>query len=372
MQPSDNKQPGLRPTRSARGRRRRRHTPRSRWKQFTPQRLVTGLTCVNLVGVGLLWIGLFALSERYWLTSVLTFLPRVPWLVPSLLLIVAGIIWNRRSIPFNVVAAGFVLLAIMEYCWGFNAAPLPDGAQQLRVVSCNVQRFEPRFELVLEEISRANPDVVFFQEARDSHPLFRSYFSDWHTVHQAEFFIASRWPIQYEAICHANAYSRPSAMHAVLMTPSGPIDLFNVHVMTPRHGLAEISPRTLLSGEAADAIDHHLYLREAEAVATRQFIVTRQSTGRTIIAGDFNAPTSSSMVADVWNRWTSAFDAAGCGFGYTAPCSDHSLWLDRIPWVRIDHILVGPQFGVSSAEAGKKNGSDHRAMSAQLWFQPQK
>ena len=55
-----------------------------------------------------------------------------------------------------------------------------------------------------------------------------------------------------------------------------------------------------------------------------------------------------------------AFSIAGTGFGYTY---GHSLW-PGISFLRIDHVLVSPEFDVADCFTGNKQGSTHRAVVA--------
>jgi endonuclease/exonuclease/phosphatase family metal-dependent hydrolase len=82
--------------------------------------------------------------------------------------------------------------------------------------------------------------------------------------------------------------------------------------------------------------------------------------------GDFNMPTVSHLYRSVWRDFTNAFEEAGWGFGYTAPCTTHARWFDDVPWVRIDHILADPTWTVRACEIGHGRGSDHRLIWASL------
>jgi endonuclease/exonuclease/phosphatase family metal-dependent hydrolase len=50
----------------------------------------------------------------------------------------------------------------------------------------------------------------------------------------------------------------------------------------------------------------------------------------------------------------------GRGFGYTFPADQ---W---IPWMRIDRILAGPELRFLHFEVGRRRGSDHLAVIADL------
>src|SRR5262249_49589632 len=57
-----------------------------------------------------------------------------------------------------------------------------------------------------------------------------------------------------------------------------------------------------------------------------------------LVGGDFNMPSDDSTLAALRAHFRFAFDEAGWGYGYTRPAG--------LPWVRIDHILAGPEWSV--------------------------
>ncbi len=105
------------------------------------------------LAVGVLWI----VSERTWWGTLLTFLPRHAFLVAPILLLLVSLFADRRMIVVNlaslVLAAGPLMggripLSIVAG----NETP----EQNLRIVSCNVQCFEPDFE----SVSAGNHELV--------------------------------------------------------------------------------------------------------------------------------------------------------------------------------------------------------------------
>jgi endonuclease/exonuclease/phosphatase (EEP) superfamily protein YafD len=82
-----------------------------------------------------------------------------------------------------------------------------------------------------------------------------------------------------------------------------------------------------------------------------------------IVAGDLNAPESSSVVETLLHTgMRDAFSSAGFGYGFT---HGHSLKLG-LSWLRIDHVLVTDDIGVTQAYVGGKVASEHRPVIADL------
>ena len=89
----------------------------------------------------------------------------------------------------------------------------------------------------------------------------------------------------------------------------------------------------------------------------------RSLQGPVIIGGDLNAPPSSLVIRHLeQSGLTDAFTEAGWGYGYTY---GHSMRLHQ-SYLRIDHIMLTPDFFVKSARVGGASGSDHRPVIADV------
>lgn len=327
------------------------------------------LSLLNLVGAALFAWLVFEVSEDWWVGTVATYAPRLPMLFPALLLGLAGWHWHRWSILPNVLAAGIIAGPVAGF--QFSAISSDGGAamspgSELRVVSCNVQNFEPDFAAVLAEISRVNPDVVAFQEAREMPPLLEKYFGTWHTVHRGEYWIGSRYPLEQIATCEAAAFDRMTALQVLVRHPRGDFLVTNLHLMTARRGLSELSLGGIISGDAIAGLRQQRRWRAAEAGATRKFLSKSSSDRPHLVVGDFNMPTSSSLYRFYFSDLANAFDEAGWGYGYTSPCRPMRYWLPNSPWVRIDHVLASHHWQVTTCGTGETDGSDHRLVWAGL------
>ncbi len=333
-------------------------------------RLIWALSGLNLTAVVGALLLVFVVSEHWWVSTALTYLPRSPWAVPSLVLAVAGLIWHRPTLWINLIAFLMVAGPLMEFRAPGFTGPLitaaPSNPKALRVVSCNVQAYKPNFADVLREVHRFQPDVVVLQEARGDHPLLKESFPDWNTLHYEYFFVASKHPLKEIARIETEAFDRPTALLVEITTPDGPIVLADLHQMTARRGLQAINKGSLLSGEAGNDVESFQILRAAESAELRQAIDSRREERPLVICGDFNTPTSSTLFQEHWGDLRSSFDLAGVGYGYTSPVKTHSNWPANTPWARIDHILCSPDWTVRQCTVGRSIGSDHHLIAAEL------
>lgn len=328
---------------------------------------LSGLNLVVIIGALLL---VFVVSEHWWVSTAITYLPRAPWAIPSLVLIVAGWLWHRPSLWINLIAFLMVAGPLMEFRAPGFTGPFITTTQtktaHLRVVSCNVQAYKPNFADVLREVHRFKPDVVALQEARGDHPLLTDSFPDWHRLHYAYFFVASKYPLREIARIETEAFDRPTGMLIEVSTPGGPVVLADIHLMTARRGLQAINKGSLLSGEAGEDVESFQVLRSAESAELRQSIESQTAGRPLIICGDFNTPTSSTLFQEHWGDLHSCFDLAGVGYGFTSPVKTHTSWPAHTPWARIDHILCSPEWTVRQCSIGRSIGSDHHLIAAEL------
>lgn len=333
-------------------------------------RLIWALSGLNLVAVVGAMLLVFVVSERWWVSTAVTYLPRSPWAIPSLVLAVAGLIWHRPTLWINVIAFLMVAGPLMEFRAPGFTGPFVTTTQAkggtLRVVSCNVQAYKPNFADVLREAHRFQPDVIVLQEARGDHPLLKESFPHWNTLHFDYFYIASRFPMKEILEIETETFDRSAGLLVEITTPDGPIMLADIHQMTARRGLQSINKGSLLSGEAGGEVETFQVLRAAESAELRAAIESRKEDRPLLVCGDFNTPTSSTLFQEYWGDLRSCFDLAGVGYGYTSPVKTHSNWPAHTPWARIDHILCSPEWTVRQCNIGRSIGSDHHLIAAEL------
>lgn len=333
----------------------------SRWTLWT--------SVLNLLFTIALVVSMLEVSENWWLTGTLIFVPQLPLLIPSICLLVASVVFNRRAAALNVVCLGLILISLCGARFSMKAfEAVPNSAQNIRVLSCNVQNFQPDFGKVMREVSRIKPDIVAFQEARDTPPeMLNKLLKGWHFQHIGEFWVGSRWPVKLVGSCEATPYeNRLTALKVQVETPNGPVAVSNVHLMTARRGLSNLSLKSIVSGEGPAAVEHHSVLRFEEARQTSEFIKRSGENIPHIVVGDFNMPVTSNIFDGHFGSWRNAFDEAGFGFGFSAPCRPVRFWIPKTPWLRIDHVLSSSHLEPLQCRTGEFNVSDHRLVSAVL------
>lgn len=331
------------------------------------------VSSLNLLAVAGLVVVSLQFSENWWLSGALIYLPQTPFLIPSICLLGCSLIWHMRSALLNLTSIGLILVCLCDA--RFSMKPfneIADSGRNVRLITCNVQNFEPNFGQVLREVARFKPDILVLQEARQVPKMLKDYLEGWNWQHQAGLLIGSKWPLGEGSLCHTSPYDRPTAMAVQIETPSGPLTVGNVHLMTARRGLTDLSVTSILDGSGPASVDHHAFLRDEEARQTQAFLANLPENSPTIIAGDFNMPTTSSIFEHSFGEYSNAFDEAGIGFGYTAPCRPNRFWLPNVPWLRIDHILASNLLETLRCEAGEFSGSDHRLVAAVLHLRDKK
>jgi vancomycin resistance protein VanJ len=230
----------------------------------------------------------------------------------------------------------------------YNTTHAVDGAESLRA-------------LVLE--TRA--DLVLFQWS--SHVAHEAMsgpgFEGWTVLRVDQFTVASRFPIvSLEATGLQSGAGHPCA-HAVLKAHIGTIDVYSIRPQSAREeigatrklGLRDRLAR-LLRDSRSGRLAEMASLREAqtrsiaEAVARAQYPV--------LIAGDSNLPDGSLFLRRYLGGFSDAFVESGWGFGYTHPA--------RLPWMRLDRVLLGSGLRSVSFEVLSRRASAHRPIVADI------
>ncbi len=332
------------------------------------QRWVWRLSIGNLLLAAGVWVLIRFVSERWWLSTAVVYLPRSPLLVPSLLLALVSLLVARKAVLLNLAAGLLIAGPVMGA--SLNLSPVEEAAidksrsRAMRVLSCNVQSFLPDFPLELTEIAAARPDLVAFQEAfGESQELVR-YFDGWTTIRENEYFVAARHPLRLLATCQSEPFDRIAAIAVEVAAPRGKFLVFNVHQTTARHGLTNLTADSLISGAGIAQVERHIQQREEEALAVRAFIEQNRGDLPVLIVGDFNMPDDSSIYQACWGDLQNAFQQVGTGYGYTAPCQTKCRWPTGFPWARVDHILTDDHWKIHRCRIGEKDGSDHRLITA--------
>jgi endonuclease/exonuclease/phosphatase family metal-dependent hydrolase len=311
-------------------------------------------------------------GERFWVTTVLLYLPRIAFLAPLPFAAVGLWAFGPRKLLYSqIVAALLVLFPLM----GFVLPSLLPGAQAsgpgFRVLSFNVDSMKEGSARVAAAIERENPDIVLLQEYWGGQGEFvERLHRTFATVHvSTQFIVATRFAMvnvtDPQRIPYYGSARSPRFMRYVLTTPLGPVAVYNVHPVSPRFGLYTLRGQGLrheiLSGRLFAAArsgpireDTGLRVLQVRAVAS----LAKQETLPVLVAGDTNLPSLSPTLSEHLSWLTDGFGSAASGLGYTFP--------SRRPWMRIDRILASSALGFSSFKVSCLDASDHLCVVADI------
>jgi endonuclease/exonuclease/phosphatase family metal-dependent hydrolase len=329
-------------------------------------RLVVVLVIAGLVVV----LGINAIGpERFWLFALIQYLPYPAFLLPALVAAGASMMlgWGWR------IAAALCLILILTVVMGLRVNRGERGRGRIRVMTYNIKDYVTRerpggLVAVAREISSADPDIVVLQDARreadisETDPTFlRPLVGSRQTFSFGQFVVASRLPL---SDCARRDVPFRDEEHTyvrcVVTADDTEFELVTAHFITPRIGLSAARSRSLRSlWEWRQNVSDRM--TQARSLARDLQLATLP----VVVAGDLNAPETSLAVRALLDTGLrDAFSVAGLGYGYTW---GHSLRL-RFSFVRIDHILVGPEFRVADCFVGGRAGSDHRPVIADIYL----
>ena len=334
----------------------RRADVRPRWRGHVQRGTLLASWAYALAMAGL--VGIIAVAgDRWWPTTVALFGPRWIAAIPLGLLIPAALLVRRWVIlPPILLGTMLVLGPWMGLCLPLGAAR-GGGPLRLRILTCNLEGPHARGLPAL--IAAEAPDVVILEECPTSWTARLLPGPGWFMHRKGELLMASRLPIR-EFADHDPPGLRwgwSGIGRIVIETPVGAVDVYGVHLQTPRKGLNSMI-RWKLGG--VGELRENTEQRRREAEAASRWVAG--SDHPHIVAGDFNLTVESTIYRDAWSSYLNAFSAAGLGFGPTK----YTRWLG----VRIDHILGGPGWGARACWVGPDIGSDHRPVIADLEWNP--
>ena len=281
---------------------------RARWRL-----LLAGGIWIYVAAMVLLALWMHAYGDRRWLATLFLFGPRWVCAVPLPLLVAVAAIWQRWLLPPLAIAGMVVVGPIMGLCVHPDLSNTT--FHDLRVLTCNVEQdaLHPLALAVLVEDEQV--DVVALQEVRN--PRHFEWPPRWYVVAHDEFLLASRFPIvEQEYIGRPRNAFELAAIRYTIELPDRQVQIFNLHLESPRSGLeAVLDRRTLLDLSQAPLLKAVIEARAVESARTSQWIAG--FAGAKIVVGDFNMPVESAIYGRDWSPLTNAFSTAGWGFGFT-------------------------------------------------------
>jgi endonuclease/exonuclease/phosphatase (EEP) superfamily protein YafD len=322
-------------------------------------------------------IGAFRLvGERWWVTTVALYLPRIGFALPLPLLIIALWATGARagmwlllgtSVPILLVLMGLVLPGPVR---------IDPAKPSLRVMSYNVNSEAAGSEGIVQEIDRFSPDVLLLEEHGGSDRIVTLLQERYPTVRAAgQFVIATRFPVTSsfdpEKLQYTGRLRSPRWLQELIETPLGAIAFYVVHPQSPRQGFYALRghglKREILSGQgfpddSEEVVADNTGLRAMQVADFAS--AARQEKGPVVIAGDTNLPDLSYVLHRYLGGFQDGFAKAGWGFGYTFPIGR------RGPWMRIDRILASTELRFVRFEVGRSFASDHACVVADLQRAP--
>lgn len=322
-------------------------------------------------------------GERWWVTAIAIFLPRIGFGLP-LVVLVPALLWlrERRWLWSQAVALLVLVFPLMGLVL---PAPGPSaGPNGFRLLSFNVDSSQSGKQEVFQRIVDANPDVVLLQESTDGsllHELFKKRYP--HVEVSTQFLVASRFPIvattSPKRIDYEGRDRSPRFLRHVIRTPLGPVTFFNVHPVSPRDNFYELRGRAgftrelrsgrFFAGAAAPTIASNAGLRALQ-IETFGKMASGEN-GPVVLAGDVNQPDPSPLVENELGAFRDGFREGGWGFGYTFPASQFKgRRTPKVPWMRLDRILLRGPIVATRFSVGCAGVSDHLCVVADLASKP--
>lgn len=307
------------------------------------------------------------IGERSWITTLLLYPPRIGFLLPMPICVVAYL-WARqplRAVGLLLLSSAIVWFPLMGYSFG---RPAPQEPGQIRVMTWNTYYGRVDNDAIRTLILSESPDIFVGQAtAHRTKELFRTDPAGYHLESDQEFFLLTRFPV-VDKESHADVPDHYGEYHAnfmryTLQTPKGLIDVISMHPKSPRTGVDRLRGmgfRTRLArGDLPDdvaPVEENTDLRERQVEDTAAAV--RAAKHPVIVAGDTNLPTMSWLFGRAFGDLQDAWSCTSRGFGYTFPA--------KRPWLRIDRILADGHFRFLQSRVGPQIASDHHYVVADL------
>ena len=304
--------------------------------------------------------------EQWWGSSLNLYLPQWLWALPGVLLLPLTLRADRKLAVVPLLALLWVFGPLMGF--GLHWPASPDASDtgggtgtRLRVMTYNVKWGERDAAAIVADIRAFHPDLVQFQDSEGvmDGGIGRAL-DGWNVRRSGQYLVASHLPLPgLEVRDFSFAGSDHHCVRYLLHLGAADVAVYDVHLLSPRGGLEAIRHRDIagLAGNTGDRLEE----------AARLTAYVRSEPGPTIVTGDLNAPVQSLVCRRLFDAGLrDAFSEAGSGYGY----SYGAFTGVRVPYVRIDHVLVSHQWQVRHCWVGNAKGSDHRPVIADLVLAP--
>jgi endonuclease/exonuclease/phosphatase (EEP) superfamily protein YafD len=332
-------------------------------RQFLPGRPPVWLVLVTipyLLALSLITLFTALGPEHWWFACFNLYMPQWIWGLPAAALLLLCLVFARKWVGLPLVLLAWVAGPMMGFCWGI-AQSVPPNAPRLRVMTYNVKWGTRNAALLTEEIDRLKPDLILMQDSMGVLGTgLGAELAGWNIRESGQYIIASRLPIdELESIDISSPGTHHHAVRTHLMLAGIPVTICTVHLLSPRFGLVSLRHWDTKGIEDSAAVRLVEIQRLVESL--------QKEPGPLVLTGDLNSP-DQTIVCRMLHQigLQDAFSHAGRGYGYTYgrfTRAEHS-------YVRIDHILVSPQWGISQCFVGTAEASDHCPVIADIFLTP--
>jgi len=306
-----------------------------------------------------------------WWLELSRYVPYPALLLPSFVALVASLRLGWLWVLASLAALALVATVTMGWVWrSADAEPGPPGTA-VRLMTYNIKaykavRHDDGFPALAREVALHHPDILVMQDA-NWWTLSQSATTFWNApvfglpnvYGVGQYVVASRYELS-DCTTGQLDYGREKQryVHCTVHIDGTAVELVTAHFESPRNGL-NATRREGMGGVAEWRRNYED--RYTQAVELARDLV--KSPRPLIVAGDLNAPESSSVIHRLLSvGLRDAFSAGGRGYGYSY---GQALPL-RFSFLRIDHILVSPDIGVARCYVGGGEASDHRPVIAEL------
>lgn len=360
----------------------------SRLLRFGTAFIEAVLALLFLIGYGARYAG----PGRFWWAELIAV--GLPYVSLCLLLFVPIHVFGRRWRRLVGYAIVVALIAIRFMPWPLaRGAPIPE-EDVLRVMTFNVSPWwdyyddEERAGGMLALVQRVNPHLLLLQEAgveyHEAHPRLRSapHISIlWEEGGFETVAPGKQLPAYTPQPALATVPISASSQELMRMEPDDvarsfvtrtrfswegrPIVAYNLHLRSfgedkpwRSRSRSLLSPRFWIPYVRQFRSAFEVRAREAEILAR----MIEKETLPVLVIGDLNSTAHNWAYRRLSRGLQDAFRIAGRGWGAT--------YHTKLPFVRIDFVLAGPEFEIVSAEVLGSRLSDHRPLVATLrWKQ---
>ena len=312
------------------------------------------LSNINLAALLLLIVCELVIAERTWFTTLLTYMPQQPFILPAVVLLMIALFKRQWRVALvNGLAAIICLFTLL----GFNIPKPATYARgyPVRVMTLNLHHLSAGTGAVMALIEREQPDVLCLQEVNVSHtdPVERvaRRLPGWQVARTHEVAVFSRFPIR-ERHVHPVPDTGRALLETIFEIEGKRFAVLNIHMSTSS------TPRSLFT----PGTSRRAHLRLSAAIRSQQvrqmLEIAERSSYPMLIAGDFNTPPRGILYRRLRGRFTDVFAQRGWGTGYTFPT--------RLPVMRIDFIFADNGFTVLKCRRSALKASDHYAVTAEV------